>query len=64
MAALESVFGPAGPDTYIPSDTTFMGPTYDPTQTGTILVQMSPLKGLSPAGAASQLGVLITNSWK
>ncbi|MCW2875850.1 MAG: sugar binding protein of transporter system [Streptomyces oryziradicis] len=64
MAALESVFGPAGPDTYIPSDTTFMGPTYDPTQSGTVLVQMSPLKGLSPAGAAKQLGVLITNSWK
>ena len=64
LAGLESVFGAAGPDTYNPLDSTFMGPTYDPAQTGNVLVQMSPLKGQTPASAAARLGVLIASTWK
>lgn len=64
MAALEGVFGAAGPDTWNPIDTTFMAPSYDPTQVGDVVEQMSPLKSRSPASAAHGVGVVIDNSWK
>jgi multiple sugar transport system substrate-binding protein len=64
LAALESVFGPDGPDTYNPGVTTFHGPTYDDVLSGDALVKLSPLRETSPAATNGALGTLIANSWK
>jgi multiple sugar transport system substrate-binding protein len=64
LAALESVFGADGPDTYNPGVTTFHGPTYDDILAGDALVKLSPLRETSPAQTNAALGTLIANSWK
>jgi multiple sugar transport system substrate-binding protein len=63
LSALESVFG-TGPNAYDPTATSFMGPTWDITQAGNLLVQMSPLKEADPAGTNSKLGTYNTDTWK
>jgi multiple sugar transport system substrate-binding protein len=64
VAALERVFGRPGPNTYVPNDTTFMAPAHDDEKSGDALVQMSPLRELSPAAEARQLGTLTADFWK
>jgi multiple sugar transport system substrate-binding protein len=63
LSSLEAVFG-TGPNAYNPGDTTFMGPTWDITSAGNLVVQMSPLKEASPAGTNSKLGAYTANTWK
>ena len=63
LANIESVFG-TGDNAYNPGDTTFMGPTWDITNAGNIVVQMSPLKENSPTTANSKLGTFTANTWK
>ena len=63
LANIESVFG-TGDNAYNPGDTTFMGPTWDITNAGNIVVQMSPLKENSPATANAKLGTFTAATWK
>jgi multiple sugar transport system substrate-binding protein len=63
LSSLESVFG-SGDSAYNPGDTTFMGPTWDITSAGDLVVQMSPLKEQSPASTNSKLGAFTANTWK
>lgn len=63
LSGIESVFG-TGDNAYNPGDTSFMGPTWDITNAGNIVVQMSPLKENSPATANSKLGTFTANTWK
>ncbi|RAG85513.1 sugar ABC transporter substrate-binding protein [Streptacidiphilus pinicola] len=63
-AALEQAFGPPGPDTYTPNDTTFKPPAEDDEQLGDVLVRLSPLRESTAAAAARQLGTLTTDDWK
>lgn len=63
LAALERVFGAAGPDTYDAGDSTFHGPTYDEILSGNALVKMSPLRETDPAATNKALAAVIANSW-
>jgi multiple sugar transport system substrate-binding protein len=63
LSSLEAVFG-TGDTAYNPGDTTFMGPTWDITQAGDLVVQMSPLKQQSPASTNAKLGAFTANTWK
>lgn len=64
LAALQSVFGEPGPDTYDPIDVAFQSPTYDPAIAGDALVKMSPLKQDAPAATNRQLAAIVADSWK
>jgi len=63
LSSLESVFG-SGDSAYDPGDTTFMGPTWDITSAGDLVVRMSPLKEASPATTNSKLGTFTASTWK
>ena len=63
LASLEAAFG-TGDNAYNPGDTTFMGPTWDITNAGNIVVQMSPLKEASSATTNAKLGTFTANTWK
>ncbi|MFC0434233.1 ABC transporter substrate-binding protein [Kutzneria buriramensis] len=56
LSTMEAAFG-SGDSAYNPGDSTFMGPTWDIEAAGDILVKMSPLKELDPAGTNAQLAV-------
>lgn len=63
LSNLEAVFG-SGDSAYNPIDNSFMGPTWDITQAGDLVVQMSPLKEQSPASTNAKLGAYNANTWK
>lgn len=63
LSGIESVFG-VGDNAYNPGDTSFMGPTWDITNAGNIVVQMSPLKEAGPSATNSKLGTFTANTWK
>jgi multiple sugar transport system substrate-binding protein len=63
LSSLEAVFG-VGANAYNPGDTSFMGPTWDITSAGNLVVQMSPLKEANPAGTNSKLGAFTASTWK
>jgi multiple sugar transport system substrate-binding protein len=63
LASLESVFG-VGANAFNPGDMTFMGPSWDITSAGNLVVQMSPLKQASAATTNSKLGAYNANTWK
>jgi multiple sugar transport system substrate-binding protein len=64
LAALQSVFGDPGPDTYDPIDVAFYSPTFDPVIAGDALVKMSPLKQDPPAATNRRLATIVADSWK
>lgn len=63
LSSLEAVFG-SGANAYNPGDSTFMGPTWNITDAGNILVQMSPLQKSSPQAANAALATYNANTWK
>jgi multiple sugar transport system substrate-binding protein len=63
LSSLEAVFG-SGDGAYNPGDSTFMGPTWDITQAGDLVVQMSPLREQSPASTNAKLGAFTANTRK